>query len=169
MQHRIPLGAIAIFALLACQSDTATPTRTFDPSTATAVRLPPGTDLLTWLRRRVNRGRASRNGGEPALLAGAGDIARCYPGSNAMQFQAPDANNPAMQRAALLEAMPTAPVMAVGDTAYEFGSPLDYAGCYHPTWGRFRDRTRPATGNHEYLPPAAAGYFGYFGERSAPP
>ena len=169
MQYRRPLGAMIVFALLACQSDVPTPPRTLDPSTAAAVRLPPATDLLTWLRQHVNRGRHSRNSGEPALLAGAGDIARCYPGSDPTQFQAPDASNPAMETAALLEAMPNATVMAVGDNAYEFGSPLDYAGCYDPTWGRFRDRTRPSTGNHDYLTPAAAGYFGYFGERSAPP
>jgi 3',5'-cyclic AMP phosphodiesterase CpdA len=59
--------------------------------------------------------------------------------------------------------------MAVGDQAYEFGSPLDYFGCYHPTWGRHRSRTRPATGNHEYLTPGALGYFLYFGRRAAPP
>ena len=65
--------------------------------------------------------------------------------------------------------MAGATVMAVGDNAYEFGSPADYAGCYQPTWGRFRARTRPATGNHEYLTPGAAGYFGYFGRRAAAP
>jgi hypothetical protein len=65
--------------------------------------------------------------------------------------------------------MPGATVMAVGDNAYEFGSPLDYLGCYHPTWGRHRSRTRPATGNHEYLTPGALGYFLYFGRRAAPP
>jgi hypothetical protein len=59
--------------------------------------------------------------------------------------------------------------MAIGDNAYEFGSPLDYGGCYDPTWGKLRSRTRPSTGNHEYLTPGAAGYFAYFRQRAAPP
>jgi acid phosphatase type 7 len=106
---------------------------------------------------------------EPAILAGAGDIARCYPGADPTKFQPPGAEHPAEQTARLLDDMPGATVMAVGDNAYEYGSPFDYAGCYDPTWGRRRARTRPATGNHEYLTPGAAGYFAYFGARAAPP
>jgi hypothetical protein len=59
--------------------------------------------------------------------------------------------------------------MAIGDNAYEFGSTTDYLSCYDPTWGRHKDRTRPAAGNHEYLTPGAAGYFAYFGATAAPP
>ena len=39
---------------------------------------------------------------------------------------------------------------------------------YGPTWGRFRTRTFPAPGNHEYTEDPAAvptGYFRYFGDR----
>lgn len=54
-------------------------------------------------------------------------------------------------------------VLALGDNAYETGSPTEYRDCYGPTWGRFKDRTRPVPGNHEYETPEAAGYFGYFG------
>jgi acid phosphatase type 7 len=173
MRYRFPLGAILApaFALVACQSDAPTPPRQLEPSAVSAVRVAGDADLVTWLRRYVTtrRHRARRNSGGPPVLAGAGDIARCYPGSDVTQFRAPNGSNPAMQTARLLEAMPNATVMAVGDNAYEFGSPVDYAGCYDPTWGRFRDRTRPATGNHEYLTPGAAGYFGYFGARAAPP
>jgi hypothetical protein len=171
MQHRFPLGAIAVLALLACQDDVPTPPRTIDPSPAAAIRVSPKVDLVAWLRHYVKtrRRRGPRMTGGPAVLAGAGDIARCYPGSDVTQLRAPNGSNPAMQTARLLEGMPNATVMAVGDNAYELGSPLDYAKCYDPTWGRFRDRTRPAPGNHEYLTPAAAGYYGYFGGRSAPP
>ncbi len=37
--------------------------------------------------------------------------------------------------------------------------------CYGPTWGRFKGRTRPAIGNHEYETKGADGYFDYFGGR----
>ena len=51
----------------------------------------------------------------------------------------------------------------LGDSAYPAGAPQDFADCYDPTWGRFKDRTRPALGNHEYLTSGALGYFDYFG------
>jgi alkaline phosphatase len=124
--------------------------------------------LLDWLKGYL----ASPNApapGDPAVLAGAGDIARCYPGAGVREYRFPGPSNPASQTARLLDAMPGATVMAVGDNAYEFGSPFDYLACYHFTWGRFWNRTRPAAGNHEYLTPGAAGYFAYFGRRSAPP
>lgn len=41
--------------------------------------------------------------------------------------------------------------MAVlGDAVYEHGTSGEFARCYAPAWGRFRTRTRPALGNHEY-------------------
>jgi hypothetical protein len=54
-------------------------------------------------------------------------------------------------------------VAVLGDSVYDSGTPTEFAECYDPTWGRFKDRTRPAVGNHEYLTPGAEGYFGYFG------
>lgn len=123
---------------------------------------------VEWLRSYIATPR-SPTMGEPAVLAGAGDIARCYPGAGFRQYRPPGPNHPAQQTSRLLDRMPGATVMALGDNAYEFGSPFDYLGCYHPTWGRHRERTRPATGNHEYLTPGATGYFLYFGRRSAPP
>jgi hypothetical protein len=101
------------------------------------------------------------------ILVGAGDIARCYEGENPLAAT-PPALSAAESTAKILDRIPGT-VFAAGDNAYEFGSPLDYATCYAPTWGRHRGRTRPALGNHEYLTPGAAGYFGYFAERSAPP
>ena len=123
---------------------------------------------LAWLSAYLANPRLPA-AGEPAVLAGAGDIARCYPGANFRAYQRPAADHPAQRTARLLDAMPGATVMALGDNAYEFGSPLDYLACYHPTWGRHRWRTRPATGNHEYLTPGALGYYLYFGRRAAPP
>jgi hypothetical protein len=54
-------------------------------------------------------------------------------------------------------------VGALGDLAYESGSPDEFARCYDPSWGFAKARTRPTPGNHDYLTPGAAGYFGYFG------
>jgi Glycosyl hydrolase family 99/Calcineurin-like phosphoesterase len=54
-------------------------------------------------------------------------------------------------------------VAVLGDAVYEEGSAQQFASCYAPSWGRYKSRTRPAVGNHEYLTPDAAGYFRYFG------
>jgi hypothetical protein len=86
----------------------------------------------------------------PAVLIAAGDISSCY-------------NDGDESTAQLVEAREGI-VAALGDTAYDTGSASEFAECYDPTWGRFKDRTRPAVGNHEYLTPGAAGYFSYFGE-----
>jgi hypothetical protein len=101
------------------------------------------------------------------VLAGAGDIARCYE-PETPHVWTPARQTMAEQTARLLDGI-DGTVMALGDNAYEAGSLIDYYACYHPTWGRHRSRTRPAVGNHEYITPGAAGYFAYFGSRAAPP
>jgi acid phosphatase type 7 len=88
---------------------------------------------------------------DPVLLA-AGDIANCRPGEGRVWDTAP-----------LLDLFPYATVAALGDTAYPNGALARYLSCYEPTWGRAKERTRPAPGNHEYLTTDAAGYFTYFG------
>lgn len=57
-------------------------------------------------------------------------------------------------------------VALLGDIAYETGSLQEYNNCFDPAWGSMFARLRPATGNHDYYTPAAAGYFGYFGEKA---
>ena len=86
---------------------------------------------------------------EPALLLGAGDIASC-------------ASDGDEATAALLDTLPGV-VFTAGDNAYPGGSASDYSGCYNPSWGRHKPRTRPAPGNHEYHTAGAAAYYGYFG------
>ena len=49
------------------------------------------------------------------------------------------------------------------------GSDQDFNNCYAPTWGRFKDRTRPAPGNHEYHSTGASGYVRYFGAVAGDP
>ena len=139
----------------------------------------PGDDVLLsralprfgeWLEDRMSAGWPASTSHEP-LLVGAGDIAECYAGAIPPSFEQARAQaltSPAAATAALLDRIPGT-VVALGDNAYEMGSPFDYAACYEPTWGRHRERTAPSAGNHEYLTPGAAGYFTYFGERSAPP
>ena len=85
----------------------------------------------------------------PQTLVAVGDIASC-------------AWNGDELTAALVDAIPGT-VAALGDLAYENGSAQDFAQCYEPSWGRFKARTRPAAGNHEYQTPGASGYFGYWG------
>jgi hypothetical protein len=61
-------------------------------------------------------------------------------------------------------------VAALGDLAYEHGSAAEFSACYQPSWGAFKNRTRPAPGNHEYeTDPTAAGYFGFWGARAGNP
>ncbi len=86
---------------------------------------------------------------QPATLIAAGDIADCL-------------TNGDEQTAALVDTIPGT-VAALGDLAYENGTAQEFANCYQPTWGRFKARTRPAAGNHEYQTAGASGYFGYWG------
>jgi hypothetical protein len=89
------------------------------------------------------------------VLVGAGDIASCQ--------------NPEGARATgkLIEQIPGT-VFAAGDLAYETGSTEDFINCYDPAWGRFKDRTKPALGNHEYVERSASGYFQYWGAKAGP-
>ena len=60
-------------------------------------------------------------------------------------------------------------VLTLGDNTYPDGSAEDFDECYDPAWGRFKDRTRPSPGNHEYSTGAAEGYFDYFGDAAGDP
>jgi len=91
--------------------------------------------------------------GDPVLV-GAGDIADC---------DLPDDS----ATAALIDATPGT-VFTAGDNAYPDGTAAQFHDCYDPTWGRFRDRTRPAPGNHDWQTKGAAGYLGYFGQAAEP-
>jgi hypothetical protein len=90
------------------------------------------------------------------VLVGAGDIASC------------DNLAGAEATARLIENIPGT-VFAAGDLAYPDGSDDQFAKCYGPTWGRFKDRTRPAAGNHEYHSDGASGYARYFGAAAGDP
>jgi hypothetical protein len=101
-------------------------------------------------------GPAPRRKPETVLLVGAGDIAGC---KNIEGAQA---------TAKLVEQFPGAAVFAAGDVVYERGTAEEFRDCYGPTWGKFKERTRPALGNHEYGVPGAAPYFAYWGDKAGP-
>jgi hypothetical protein len=90
----------------------------------------------------------------PVFLTAVADVAAC-------DSQGDEATS------AIVDTLPGIILMA-GDIAYEAGTAQQFADCYHPSWGRHRDRTRPAPGNHEYETSGAAPYYQYFGERAGP-
>jgi hypothetical protein len=92
----------------------------------------------------------------------AGDIARCAYSDPAYSGAADTARTVA----AGLAADPDAVVLTLGDHTYPRGRAKEFTDCYGPTWGKFKDRTWPAPGNHEYATAKAAPYFAYFGERA---
>lgn len=91
----------------------------------------------------------------PYILIGAGDVAGCADLSGARATAKLLAHNPGT-------------VFVDGDLVYPDGSLEEFERCYAPTWGRFKARTRPALGNHEYETKKARGYFDYFGSRAGP-
>ncbi len=85
---------------------------------------------------------------DSVVLVGAGDISSCD-------------NNNDEATAKLLDTIPGT-VFVLGDNVYVDATYNDFTTCYHPTWGRHKDRTRPVPGNHEYFTTDATGYFQYF-------
>ena len=86
----------------------------------------------------------------PPVVIAAGDIARCDSEGDE-------------STAKLLEGT-RGTILTLGDNVYENGTPKEFVNCYGPTWGRFKARTRPTLGNHEYHTAGASGYFDYFGK-----
>ena len=88
--------------------------------------------------------------GSPALLIGAGDIARC------------DRTNDEAT-GLLLDNYPGATVFTAGDNTNGNATLTNFNSCYGPSWGRNKTRTRPAVGNNDYKTANAAGFNQYFG------
>lgn len=86
---------------------------------------------------------------EPVVLVGAGDIASCS--------QTGD------EATADLVSGIDGTVFALGDQVYGGATLANYQNCYGPSWGAFKDRTRPVIGNHDYVGTDDTGYFDYFG------
>ncbi|MCZ7440316.1 DNRLRE domain-containing protein [Micromonospora sp. WMMC241] len=83
------------------------------------------------------------------VLLNAGDISAC-------------STTGAAQTAQIIAREPGT-VMAGGDLT-DSGTAQQLADCYGPTWGQFKDRTKPILGNHDYITSATAKpTFDYFG------
>ena len=121
--------------------------------------------LLLWLAF------AAGIGSQPRLAAAqdytvyaAGDIAYCEHPDPAWSGAAATAS---LVEAALASNRDAAALL-LGDITYPRGTLREFTDCYHPTWGRFKQRTFPSPGNHEYLTRGARGYFDYFGSAAGP-
>jgi acid phosphatase type 7 len=102
---------------------------------------------LSFARQAKSQSGAAK---DEAILIGAGDIADCTDLAGAEATAKILENNPGT-------------VMAIGDLAYPDGTKDNFV-CYDKTWGRVKDRTRPAVGNHEFHSTDATYYFHYFGD-----
>ena len=94
-------------------------------------------------------------------VAAAGDIA-CAPGEPPEPGRCRQAAT-----ARLIQRQNPAAVIALGDLQYETGALADFKASYDKSWGKFKAKTKPAVGNHEYRTPGAKGYFTYFGRKGA--
>jgi len=68
--------------------------------------------------------------------------------------------------ASLIDSIAPTRVLTLGDNAYPDGAPSDYTSYYEPNWGRFKAKTSPAPGNHDYHTSGGSGYFAYFGSQA---
>jgi acid phosphatase type 7 len=108
--------------------------------------------------RLVLRTAAEGAVGTDPVIAAAGDIA-CDPRSR-LHGTADSCRD--RETAELLADMDLDAVLTLGDNQYEDGRLEAFRAVYDRSWGRFRNVTWPAVGNHEYLTPGASGYFDYF-------
>ena len=105
---------------------------------------------------QLKQERAPKSSAEVFTLVGAGDVANCTDLTGAHAT------------AVLIEDIPGT-VFVAGDLAYTRGTIAEFQKCYQPTWGRFKDRTKPSPGNHEYNGSEAIGYFQYWDGQAGDP
>jgi protocatechuate 3,4-dioxygenase beta subunit len=91
----------------------------------------------------------------PQIFIGAGDMSSC-------------GNNGDEATAQIIDTIPGT-VYTLGDNVYENGTNSEFSNCYHPTWGRFKARTKPSAGNHDYNTSGASGYYNYYGAAAGDP
>jgi hypothetical protein len=58
-------------------------------------------------------------------------------------------------------------VLPLGDLQYESASGSEFS-VYDSTWGKYKSKTYPVVGNHEYLTSGAAGYYTYWAGKGSP-
>jgi hypothetical protein len=103
----------------------------------------------------AHHGQAATRDQNPVVLLAAGDIADC-------------ANLSGAEATAKILEQNDGTVVAIGDLAYPDGTRENFQ-CYDRTWGRMKNRTRPAPGNHEFHSQGATFYFEYFGDAAGDP
>ncbi len=98
-----------------------------------------------------------------AILVGAGDIAKCGKRLSGAEATAKLLDEIlSAKRAGGDGAKGTSVdtiVFTLGDNAYQKGTAKEFQDCYEPTWGRHKEHTRPAVGNHEYKTRGARPYY----------
>ncbi|MBA3430893.1 MAG: metallophosphoesterase [Actinobacteria bacterium] len=100
------------------------------------------------------------------LVAAAGDIA-CDPKNP--RFAGGNGDKRACRQKQTSKLLrPADAVLALGDTQYENGAYDKYMKSYDKTWGRYKAKTHPAIGNHEYIS-GTTGYARYFGAAARGP
>jgi hypothetical protein len=111
----------------------------------------------TMVRAAAQTGESAKSDGaaQTAILVGAGDIVGCQDPRGAQAT------------AKLIDKIPGT-VFALGDLVYDAASLAQFQTCYGSAWGKFKERTRPALGNHEYREAKAAPYFQYWGSQAGP-
>ena len=91
-----------------------------------------------------------------ATLVGAGDIAGC------------SEERDSSATANLLGKI-SGTVYTLGDNVQGQGDINEFRNCYDPTWGKYKKRTKPSVGNHEYHTPDARPYYDYLGAGAGGP
>jgi len=107
--------------------------------------------------------RPEQNGQSPApkeiVIAAGGDIA-CF-----QNWKTDEDSCKQKETAALIEQINPEAVLILGDLQY---NPLAFTSWqgYEESWGKFKNISYPAIGNHEYDLPGGKGYWDYWGEKA---
>jgi hypothetical protein len=141
--------ALAILLTISCGSQDATPKQSAKQASPPQRSAGHATQTAGQTGAQQNTRHTT---GDPVVVA-AGDIASC--------------SSKGDEATAHLLARIHGRVLTLGDNAYEDGTAADFRECYDPSWGKYKARTKPAPGNHDYSGGEAAigtakGYFGYF-------
>jgi hypothetical protein len=113
-----------------------------------------GSEMGAYLNA-LSPGYAADDGGETAVIAGAGDISVC--------------DWPFDDRVSDLFKLIPGDIFTLGDNSNEQGSWEQYQRCFADSWGRFKERIHPVPGNHDYVNPGANAYFEYYGAQAGEP
>ncbi len=133
-------------------TSTATSTRT-GTATSTPTTTPTGTPTSTPTRTPTSTPTGTPTG-DPVIMA-AGDII-------CTTIHPPDGSSceHAATSQLIVDQNPTA-VLTLGDHCHD-PTAACFSNNYDPSWGRFKSKTHPVVGNHEYLVSGAVTYFDYF-------